>query len=207
MKRICGIDEAGRGSLIGPLLVAGVCITPADIPLLRKLGVKDSKLLSHQRREEIFESFQQHEVQFYAVAISPQRIDEVSLNDLEIQEAASIINHLRPHEAYVDVPARAGGIDRYCQQVKRSAEYEVHIVGGNRFDILYEVVSAASIVAKVMRDRAVGMLRAQYGDFGSGYPNARTMAYVKDHFEALRPIIRMKWKNVSALNYQPTQEL
>jgi len=196
MKRICGIDEAGRGALVGPLVVAGVCIDQKEEKILRALGVKDSKLLAPKRREEIFQELVDRRMAFFYSRIEPARIDATSINLLEIQESVSIISALQPHQVFLDVPARGRGIERYCEHIRRELAMPVQILGGNKFDVLYPIVGAASIVAKVMRERAIAQLKTVYGDFGSGYPNERTVRYVKEHYDTMRPIVRMKWRTI-----------
>src|SRR5256886_4107769 len=100
---ICGIDEAGRGPVIGPLVVAGVAVE-SDVPL-RHLNVRDSKKLSPERREALAPEIEK--VSTYELVVIPaERIDvmrsEMSLNDFEAKLFAEVIDKLRPETAYVD---------------------------------------------------------------------------------------------------------
>lgn len=194
MRFICGIDEAGRGALLGPLVVAGVSMPQGFLPWLEGLGVKDSKLLSHPAREKLFHAFIARGITFFYSHISPARIDNTSLTVLEQQESIKIINALAPHKVLLDVPARGRGIERYCQIIALGIAPTIEVIGGNKFDAAHPVVSAASVVAKVMRERAIAVLKKEYGDFGSGYPNRRTVLYTQAHYDKLRPIIRTKWR-------------
>lgn len=199
MSYICGIDEAGRGSILGPLVIAGVCVPEDTIPLFQELGVKDSKLLSPIKREEIFNLFVARKVRFFYSHISPAQIDRASLNWLEQSESVKIIKILNPHEVFLDVPARGKGIIYYCQGITDRIHPDIRLTGGNKFDIIHPVVSAASIVAKVMRDRAIALLKESYGDFGSGYPTKRTVLYIQKHYATIRPIVRTKWRSIKEL--------
>jgi len=199
MKLICGIDEAGRGAVLGPLVVAGVCLPEEQLFLLERLGVKDSKLLKHPVRERIMAELDRHGVAFFYSLLLPAEIDAVSINALEIREAITIINNLAPHEVYIDVPSRGRGIDYYCQKIKRGVAPGVIINGGNKFDTLHRVVGAASIVAKVMRERSIEELKLHYGNFGSGYPNKRTVLYIQEHYDKIKPIARMKWSTIAKI--------
>lgn len=217
-KVILGIDEAGRGAVIGPLVVAGVVIAQNQRRFLRMLGVKDSKKLTPQKREEIFKTFQTKNIQFYFVEISPFKIDRNSINELEIEAAVKIAKkvlnkRVRLLKVFLDVPAFGKGIDRYCQKisekinkfVSRRVEIEtkeVEVWGGNRLDDRNVVVSAASIVAKVIRDNKIERLKKEYGDFGSGYPNEQTITFLRANYEKLKPIVRHKWYTIEKIKAQ-----
>ncbi|MBI3335735.1 MAG: ribonuclease HII [Candidatus Portnoybacteria bacterium] len=202
MKLICGIDEAGRGAVIGPLVVAGVFIQKREEKILKEIGVKDSKLLSPQKREEIFKQLKRQKTKFHFFEISPKAIDSKSINELEIEAARKLIKKFEPQRIFLDVPAAGKGIENYCNKLREKVGKGIEVIGGNKFDSLHLVVGAASIVAKVMRDRAIARLKKKYGDFGSGYPNERTITYLRANYEKLKPIVRMKWKTIRDLRFK-----
>lgn len=166
---ICGVDEAGRGPVIGPLVIAGVMVE-SDVPL-RQLGVRDSKKMTPERRETVapeIEKLSKHHV----LVIPADRIDatraEMSLNDFEAKLFATIITELHPQTAYVDA-ADVDEID-FKRAVFREIGFDVEIVSQHRADDLFPVVSAASILAKVRRDAEMRTIERDVGErMGSGY--------------------------------------
>ncbi len=207
--RIIGIDEAGRGSLIGPLVVAGVSAT--DVNELLRLGVRDSKLLSKKRREELFHMILSIPgVKVKAVIISPRLIDAYvrnrtsgGLNALEAKAMARIIDCLPGTLAVVDaasVNEAAFGADIISRSKKRIALISSHYADKN-----YAVVSAASIIAKVTRDKRIEMLQSLYGDFGSGYPSdpiTREFIERMGRAAVFTSAVRASWKTLKRLQLQ-----
>jgi ribonuclease HII len=114
---------------------------------------------------------------------------------------ASIIRDLRPDIAYVD-PADVV-IDRFVKQILSILPWEPEVFSEAKADSIYPVVSAASILAKVRRDRIVAELRDEYGDFGSGYPSdGRTVRFLESWFEehdTCPPFIRGSWSTVKRI--------
>ncbi len=168
---ICGVDEAGRGPVLGPLVVAGVMVE-SDVPL-RQLNVRDSKKLTPERRELLAPEIQK--VARCEVTIVPAKdIDvmraEMSLNDFEAKLFAAIVQKLHPETAYVD----AVDVDEieFKRTIQKDLPFEVEIVSQHEADDLFPVVSAASIVAKVRRDAEMRAIEQQIGQpLGSGYPS------------------------------------
>lgn len=166
---VCGIDEAGRGPVIGPLVVCGVaCET--DVPL-RQLNVRDSKKLSAERREALVPEIRKV-CRSEVVVVSAEQIDamrkEMTLNDLEARLFAGVIEKLRPGLAYVD----SADVDEheFKKAILRSLPFEVDIVSKHGADDLFPVVSAASIIAKVHRDAEIRRIEEEFGEaIGSGY--------------------------------------
>jgi len=200
-----GIDEAGRGSLIGPLVVAGVYAGANELRIFRKLGVRDSKALTPGKREILFSALEEHNTLFHVVEISPSEIDGCSLNELELCAAAEIARTIDRPEARIvlDVPAFGKGIERYCKKLQEKLfRKETVIIGGNRMESKNLAVAAASIIAKVVRDRKIEQLKNRYGDFGSGYPNERTVAYVRANYQTIEPIVRKKWKTLKTMKHE-----
>jgi ribonuclease HII len=199
-----GIDESGRGCLLGPLVVAGVSVSAEGARSLRELGVKDSKLLSSKRRESLYPEILKVAECVYWANITPGEIDEVvtrgkrlrKLNYLEALYFAKVIDHLHATRATVDaadvVPRRFG------EDIKANLKAECTVVARHKADRDFPVVSAASIVAKVQRDREVGLLREAHGDFGSGYPSdPATRSFFAELMmrgEPLPAFVRKSWK-------------
>ena len=183
---VAGVDDAGRGCVIGPLVIAGVLIKEEDLPRLVQLGVRDSKLLSPHRREFLAVEIKKTVEKYSLAKLSPWEIDEVvlkgrklrKLNWLEAQTMARVIEALRPDVAYVDASDVLE--ERFKQDILDCLSFKVKIVSEHKADRNYPVVSAASIIAKVERDGEIAELANVHGDFGSGYPSdPRTVAFLK----------------------------
>lgn len=206
---IAGIDDAGRGPVIGPLIVAGVLIRDDQIPILRSVGVKDSKLLTSQRRKKLAEEIRKIAVKCAFVELSPTEIDKVvwtgkklhKLNLLEAEAMAEVIKKLRPHMAYVD--ASDVKAERFGSQIKDRVPFPVTIISEHKADAIYPVVSAASIIAKTRRDELIERLHEKYGDFGSGYmADPKTKAFLVNwikRYGAYPDFVRRSWKPAERL--------
>ena len=201
---ICGIDEAGRGPVLGPLVVAGVCLE-SDAPL-RQLNVRDSKKLTAERREQLapeIEKLSSHEV----IIVPAEDIDalrsQMTLNALEARLFASIIRKLRPADiVYVD-SADTDELE-FKKAIKRDLDFEVEIVSKHQADDLFPVVSAASILAKVRRDAEMRLLQKEFGvEVGSGYPaDPITVAFMEQWIRekgVLPPHTRTSWDTARRL--------
>ncbi len=200
---IVGVDEAGRGPVIGPLVVAGVAVE-SDVEL-RHMNVRDSKKLSPERREALAPEIEK--VSRYEVVVIPaERIDimrsEMSLNDFEAKLFAEVIDKLRPETAYVD----AADVDEieFKRCVRKELAFDVEIVSQHNADELFPVVSAASILAKVCRDREMRTIEDEIGlHIGSGYASdADTIAFLETWIRAhgsLPPHTRASWDTARRL--------
>lgn len=208
-RLVAGVDDAGRGSAIGPLVVAGVLMDEAGLNRLVDLGVKDSKLLSPSRREALAFQIRGLALKHAFVKLSPSEIDHVvergrklhRLNWLEAQAMARVIEVLRPHVVYVD--ASDVSEERFKQQILEFLKFDVEIVSKHKADRIYPIVSAASIIAKVERDREVADLKVKYGDFGCGYPtDPKTIMFLRECLEKYGDypdFVRRSWKPAKKL--------
>jgi len=208
--KIAGVDDAGRGSVIGPLVIAGVLIEEKDQSKLMELGVKDSKLLSPHRREQLAEGIRRLVLQCHVIMLSPAEIDHVvekgrklhKLNRLEAQTMARVITVLKPDVAYVDASDVLA--DRFKEHIAEELPFKVKIISEHKADAKYPVVSAASIIAKVERDRSIEELRQKFGEeMGSGYvADARTVRFLQkwlERFGAYPDFVRKSWKPAKKL--------
>lgn len=201
---VAGVDDAGRGCVIGPLVIAGVLIKEEDLPKLIQLGVRDSKLLSPHRREFLAAEIKKTVAKYSLAKLSPGEIDEVvlkgrklrKLNWLEAQTMAKVIEALKPDVAYVDASDVLE--ERFKQDILDCLPFKIRIVSEHKADRNYPVVSAASIIAKVERDREIADLAKTYGDFGSGYPSdPRTVEFLEDCLRKscdYPDFVRRSWK-------------
>jgi ribonuclease HII len=205
---ICGVDEAGKGSVLGPLVVAGISVTSEE--RLADLGVKDSKLLPPRERERLYPQIRKR-CKVATVTITAQEIDtirnEMTMNACVARAHAQVIEKLSPSTAYVD--ACDVNCFRYAEMVKVHLSRPCEIVSEHHADEKFMVVSAASIVAKVVRDREIIKLAKKYGEIGSGYPSDPVTirwlsGYIGEHPSP--PVIaRRSWKTVGALLAKKTQ--
>ncbi len=175
-----GYPHSPIGCLVGPLVVAGIAVQSNAIARLRDLGVKDSKKLSPRRRESLYGDILRVCDRVYSTKITPTEIDSVvragkkyrRLNYLEAVYFARVIDELGA--AKVTVDASDAVPMRFQVNISDNLKSECRVFAAHKADRDYPLVSAASIVAKVERDREVARLREKHGDFGSGYPSDPT---------------------------------
>ena len=196
--QICGIDDAGRGSMLGPLVIAGISLEKKNIRKLSALGVKDSKKLTAKRREELYKKIIPLVDNYYVVKISPKSIDisvaKHGLNQLEAKYMAKVVTKLDADTSFVDScdvnPKRFGKEISRLSNNKKIRSY-------HHADSRFVVVSAASILAKVTRDRVIANLRKNH-DLGSGYPSdTKTIDFVKKYYKKQKimpKFVRKSWK-------------
>lgn len=204
--KIAGVDEAGRGCVIGPLVVAGVLFDEQTVGSLREIGVKDSKRLSAKRRAKLAVEIKDLAIDHKYFELSPRTIDKVvfrnvplrRLNYLETMAMASVVRDLRPGEAHVD-PCDVDH-ERCARQIKGVLPFDLEVKCEPRADAMYPSTGAASILAKVRRDGRVEELRELHGDFNSGYPSdKKTQRFIRDYFsdnDECPYFIRESWSTV-----------
>jgi ribonuclease HII len=170
---VAGIDEAGRGPVIGPMVMAIVAMDESSLEWLAKLGVKDSKQLTPRQRERLFEKIKQ-KARYSIKIISPEEIDEAvcskksNLNWLEAVKSAELIKEINPDRVFIDCPSP--NIGKYVEFLRKIVNKKTEIIAKHKADQLYPIVSAASIMAKVIRDKEIEDLKKRHNvDFGSGY--------------------------------------
>jgi ribonuclease HII len=192
-----GVDEAGKGPVLGPMVAACVVCAPPAVPE----GVDDSKRLAPARREELAARLHEDSAVTVGVArIGVERIDDpaTDMNRLtvaahaEALDAAGVIDE----GGVVD----AGDVDeaRFARRVTAAATGDPDVTAEHGADERHPLVAAASVVAKVERDAAVAALAEEYGEVGSGYPSDPTTrtflrGYVGEHGE-LPACARASWR-------------
>ena len=215
-----GVDEAGRGPVMGPMVVAAVAVH--DQGELESLGVRDSKKLTPQRREELSEIIKRrypHSV----LVVEAEEIDDLravmTMNRLETKLFAKVIQMVMEgvegeHELYLDAADTVEGrfgemvVEELTKMLWRKPPLK-NVVAEHGADNRYPVVSAASIIAKVERDRRIKILAEKIGDFGSGYPSdKRTIRFLKEYYEkhgVLPPGVRRTWRTIRHLIKERSQ--
>lgn len=210
-RLIVGVDEAGRGPVIGPLVMAAAALDEQQLEALVELGVDDSKRLSAKRREALDGPLRELLGGFELRVVTPAEIDGSALTGgldvLEAEVAAELIARLQPAVAIVDAVGQGG--HRHRQRIvaalRRRQVPELELVVENKADARYPIVGAASILAKVARDAALSALRETHGELGSGYPSdPKTRAAVaraaQAHVSSGAPLpgyLRKRWGTVT----------
>jgi len=201
--QICGVDDAGRGSMLGPLVIAGLSLDKKNLRKLSSLGVKDSKKLSPKLREQFYKKIIGIADDYYITKIPPRLIDASvnrhCLNGLEAKYMAKVVSKLNPDASYVDScdvnPTRFG------KEISRQSDNH-KIKSYHHADSRFVIVSAASILAKVTRDKAIAKLR-QIHDLGSGYPSdSVTVKFVTKYYKInhiMPNFVRKSWKPVQKI--------
>lgn len=201
---LAGVDEAGRGPVLGPLVVAAVLVESQEP--LRALGVKDSKQLSPKKREELEPKIRALARRVETVVITAdelnRRMPKTNLNKIEAWAFAALLRRLQPNEAVLD----ACDVDaaRFGRSVAAKARVPTCVIRAeHEADANHPVVAAASIVAKVLRDKHMADLAKQHGACGSGYSHdAVTQTFLKDWVKRhgkLPPFARHEWETSKRL--------
>jgi ribonuclease HII len=192
-KFIAGIDEAGRGPLIGPLVICVAAIVENKEQELKELGVKDSKLLTERQREDILKELIKI-IHYELIMIQPSEIDDAltspntNLNWLEADHGAALLNKLNVKlddnisRCIIDCPST--NIKAYTDYVRKKVDNdEIKLVVEHKADFNYLIVGAASIIAKVTREKELEKIKKKLKiDFGSGYPSdPRTKEFLEKH--------------------------
>jgi ribonuclease HII len=200
---ICGIDEAGRGPVIGPLVIAGVC--SIDDSKLKEINVRDSKKCTPQRRELLAKKIVQIAGAYEILVIPAEAIDDMrkvmTINDIEVNAFVKVINKLKPQICYVDSADVNEG--RFARDILKGLTYKPDIISKHKADDIFPIVSAASILAKTRRDEEIRIIAQELENklglpLGSGYPaDPITQKFFKTWFEKFSkfpPHTRKSWK-------------
>jgi len=203
---VAGVDEAGRGCVLGPLVLA-VCVIDKDKEkMFKEAGVKDSKLLSPKQRAELF-SLIKKEAEDYKIVVIPAEelnvlMDRFSLNEIEAQKACFALSKLKVKPLSVVFDSPDTTTVKFTKRIKDNLknikhEYDYKIISEHKADLNHVFVSCASILAKVTRDE---MLEKLVGKDISGYSSdPRTIDFLKDYFKKHKSFpeyTRMKWKTI-----------
>lgn len=199
-----GVDEAGRGPLIGDMVVAGVAASPGVFERLALLGVRDSKLLKPDERLRLYKAIISENAISVVVYIPPHMLDQENLNTLEelailriLKTIARLIKE-RASEVHVFIDEIKGKRESIERKLREIFESPAYLTMEPRADTKYPPVAAASIVAKTVRDLNLVVLRRVFGDFGSGYsvdPATRNWVLEYYYSQTTPPLfIRRSWR-------------
>lgn len=204
--RVLGIDEAGRGCVLGDLVIAGFFVEDPDEPTLRAAGAGDSKAMSASRREAARSALARVGTPDVR-CVSARAIDAGNLNALEEDAIVDLVRAHRPDRVILDalghpssLPALAGRLTDRLGPLAPTWTIEP------KADVTYAVVGAASVFAKTTRDERLDETRRTFGDFGSGYPSdPKTRAWLVAWARTRAPwpeFVRTRWQTVSDLAQQ-----
>ncbi|MBS3060816.1 MAG: ribonuclease HII [DPANN group archaeon] len=199
--RILGIDEAGRGPVFGSLFIGGVLIDDSLNDELKKIGVKDSKLLTNQQRENLYRKVNEMADEVHYVEITASEIDDkrkyMSLNEIEAMKMAECIemfDQSKIDKVIFDLPEPNG--NRFIGKVQKYFDFRQPAIAEHKADVNYPAVSCASIIAKERRERSLKPIYDQFGFFGSGYTHdprsIELLERLADHAE-YPDFVRRSW--------------
>jgi ribonuclease HII len=171
---LLGVDEAGKGPVIGSMFVAGVVIDEERLFDLAAMGVRDSKELSSAKREVLARRILNVAKDHYILEVSPQVIDElrgaITMNEIMVRCFSQVLKRLSADMAILD--AADVNEKRFADRVRCASGSSMDIIAEHSADKNHRVVSAASILAKVRRDESIRELeRSLRCKIGTGYPS------------------------------------
>lgn len=187
-----------KGPIIGPLVIAGVLVDSKGEEKLKKICVKDSKLLTAKQRQLLAEKIKKIATAYKIIKIYPKEIDKVidhsnsNLNWLEAEKSAEILNSFKiVDEAILDCPSP--NIEKYKNFIKKLIKKDMNLILEHKAE-RFPSVAAASILAKTIRDQEIEEIKEKYGDCGPGYPsNSVTMEFVRENLDKYPEIFRKSW--------------
>lgn len=210
MKTILGLDEAGRGPVLGDLFIGCVLCTQQQIDILKINKIDDSKKLSKEKRQNLYPIIKKNCINFKVSSIPVDVIDKnltkypkKTLNELEMELMRDLIISMEPDEIYID--AIGSNTQKFAktmdEMLKEKIDFKAKIIAKHKADSIFTVVGAASILAKVDRDRSIENYQniySEFGDIGSGYTSdKKTINFLRSYVKKngkLPPIARKSWK-------------
>ena len=216
---ILGIDEAGKGPVIGPMVIAGCLIDTSIEREFKRLGIKDSKELTPKRKEFLANIVREKAETFEIIVVHPKEIDKslnsgMNLNNLESRKIAEIINKInkgyKKIKVVIDCPSV--GVTKWVDALKMKINNlsNLEITCEHKADKNYVAVSAASILAKSIREKEMNILREKYGDeIGSGYTSdPATIHFLELHADNPKnaSIFRKTWETWKKASEKLTQK-
>jgi ribonuclease HII len=201
-----GIDEAGRGSVVGPLVIAGISFNSKNINALKNMAITDSKKTLPWKRKEIFEEILKLCESIFICKINCSTIDKFvklnGLNKLESKFMTIVADNLIANKIIVD--SCDVNPSRFQQEIKKNLiNKNITIYCYHKADLDNIIVSCASIIAKVTRDNEIAKIKETLGkDIGSGYPSdPKTKTFIKNEIEIenSKKYIRFSWKPIKQI--------
>lgn len=163
------------------------------------MGVKDSKLLSEKRRNELYKEILKIAKDYKIFIIPVEEIDnaldsqELNLNKLEAINTAKIINYLKPDLAIIDCPSP--NIESYKNYLNIFLKHKPELIIEHKADVNHISCSSASVISKFTREEEIKKIKKRFNiDFGSGYTSdPKTQEFLKENYEKYEGIFRKSW--------------
>ena len=205
---IIGVDEAGRGPAVGPLVVSSICIPSEDLPHLESIGAKDSKAMNSGKRNEvessILEASKKRDWRICRIPISAKSIDEEraikSLNSIEIERFVQAILEVSDHDStgWVHVDLLGSNPSYFSKMMRKKISRlrpGLQVKGEIGMDGICASTGAASILAKVTRDSRISEISEEVGfNVGSGYPSdSKTIDAIRILTSGSEPNTNLRW--------------
>jgi len=215
--QICGVDEAGRGPVIGPLVVASFSLPEDKLYLIESLKVKDSKKLSQKKREELYLEIVNLPGKYFFKILSPsflnKEMKKFSLNYIELLAFKEAILELKTSMKKVICDSCDVNSDRFSGNLKELLGDEFascEVIASHKAEDKYPVVAAASILAKVKRDELIKKIEEDVDvSIGSGYPSdPKTINFLKDYYRLnnrFPDFVRTEWKTLDNIKNMRNQ--
>lgn len=222
---IAGGDEAGRGAVLGPIVISLISIKKGKESKLARIGVRDSKMLTERKRRFLYGEISAvaEDIKIYKIAnneINEAMKNKISINELEALNFAKLIDSMEgaPSRIFIDSPdvvserfgIRISLFSKKPLLVKgvkypksKKIKNAIKIISEHKADARYPVVSCASIIAKVERDAEIQRIKDRLSiDVGSGYPSDRyTIDAIRENIsnDALNQYMRSYWKTLKMI--------
>ncbi len=188
------------------MVICGVSFRPDVFGDLEREGVRDSKEINPERRNELNNFLREKAEEIEIVEFGPEEIDTLrgsgtNLNQIEEIGFSKILNRLKSQKAFID--SASANAEKFSENLREMLEHEVKLIVEHKADENRLPVSAASIIAKVRRDNRVEELKEKYGEIGSGYPgDNQTIRFLRkwvSNNEKLPRCARKTWKTVERI--------
>lgn len=213
-KLLAGVDEAGRGCVLGPLVICIAIVEEEKEHVLKTIGAKDSKLLTPAQRENLYEKVKAICVEARCIHITAKQLNELmplhSLNEIEAMKVAELLSMMKHHPERIIADSPDTDTKRFESRIRKYLKRDLTIQSEHRADLNHPIVSGASILAKVERDAEIGKIKKELGhDFGSGYTSdPRTIEFLKANFHLpkVQKYLRTRWETVENLKQRKLGE-
>jgi ribonuclease HII len=215
---ICGVDEAGRGPVIGPLVVASFSIIEEKIEDIESLGVKDSKKLTTKKRTKLFSEILELSGSHYFRILNPEYLNiemkKQTLNEIEVKAFIDAIIGLKVPLKRIICDSCDVNEMRFSDNIKEGIfdHYpESEVIASHKAEDKYPIVAAASILAKVKRDELLKKIEEEVGSpIGSGYPSdPTTRRFLEEYYKrnnSFPSYVRLEWKTLKNIKDSQNQK-
>lgn len=212
---VLGIDEAGRGPVIGSMIIGGVLDTDRASIAYSEMGCKDSKLVPPEKREELKEKILSRSKEARFIEVSASEIDflrgRMSLNEIEAKKMAELVQMFdeKPEQLIIDCPDTIP--DNFLRRLHKYLGPNINAIIEHKADVNHPIVSAASIIAKCERDDSVRRLEERYGPLGTGYPHdPLTKKFLEECFQSTGKFpscVRKSWETARVFQERKCQKM